>query len=136
MNFKSIIAGVVGGVAYWLAGYLFYVLLLGSYFVSNHGAGVKEPYDMWAIVVGCIFFGLLLALIFDRWANISVPKSGAIAGATIGLLTGLSWNFVRFGDSTFFTNLTAGLVDSLVVMAMASIAGTVVALLLGVLNKD
>lgn len=136
MNLRTIVAGLAGGIAYWAGGFIFYVVLLSKYFGQNHGAGVKEPYDMWAIIVGCLIFGLLLAFIFDRWANISRFDSGAIAGGIIGLFTGLSTNFVRYGDSTFFTSLTPGIVDALVQAGMATMGGAVAGFVLGKMKKS
>lgn len=136
MDLKSLLAGIAGGLAYWLMGFVMYVVLLGNYFGQHHGAGLKEPYEMWAIVIGCVIFGILLALIFSKWANISTFRSGAIAGATIGLLAHLSFNFIRYGDSTFFTSLTPALVDSLVQTLMSGVGGAVVGLVLGKMKGD
>lgn len=136
MNVRTILAGLVGGIAYWLTGFLLYVMILGNYFSQHYGVGLKDPYDMWAIVVGCIIFGLLLALIFDRWANISTFRSGAIAGAVIGFLAHLSTNFIRFGDSTFFTSLSPALVDTLVQAAMSTVGGAIAGFILGKMKKN
>lgn len=135
MNLRTIVAGLAGGIAYWVGGFLLYVILLSNYFAQSHGAGVKEPYDMWAIVVGCLIFGLLLAFIFDRWAGISTFDSGAIAGGVIALLSGLSTNFIRYGDSTFFTSLPPGIVDSLVQAGMGAMGGAVAGFVLGKMKK-
>lgn len=136
MNTRTLLAGLIGGLAYWIMGFVMYVLLLANYFGQHHGSGLKDPYDMWAIVVGCILFGILLAYIFDRWANISTLKSGAIAGATLGLLAHLSFNFIRFGDSTFFTSLPPAILDSVVQTVMSAVGGAVAGLVLGKMKKE
>ena len=132
MNLKVLGAAVAGGIANWLLGALFYLLLLGSYFGANHGDGVmKDPVEMHYIILGCLFYGLLLAVIFDRWAGIKTLVTGAKAGAIIGLIAALAFNFWKLGDCYFFTSLVPALVDTVVQTIMAAGTGAVVGWVLG-----
>lgn len=132
MNAKFLGAVVAGGIANWLLGALFYLLLLGSYFSQHHGEGViKDPVAMPYIILGCLFYALLIAVIFDRWAGIKTLKTGAKAGAIIGLISVLAFNFWKLGDSYFFTSLVPALVDVVVHTLMSVGTGAAVGYVLG-----
>ena len=132
MNTKVLLAAIFGGIANWLLGALFYLLLLGSYFGSAHGEGAaKDPIDMPFIILGCLSFGLLVAVIFDKWAGIKTLATGAKGGALIGIIAGIAFNAWRYGDSHFFASLTPAIVDVLVFTAILAGTGAVVGWMLG-----
>ena len=132
MKTKVLLAALGGGIVNWLLGALLYLLLLGSYFAENHGEGVmKDPVEMWAIILGCLFYGLLIAVIFDRWAQIKTAGTGAKAGAIIGLIASLAFNFWKLGDSYFFTSITPALIDCVVHTIMAAGTGAAAGWILG-----
>lgn len=132
MNGKTLLAALGGGLVNFMLGGLCYMVILASYFAANNGAdAVKDPPDMVFIVLGCLSYGLLLAVIFDKWAGIKTFVTGAQAGALIGLLSGLAINFWKLGDSHFFNSLTPALVDTLVIAVMAAGTGGVIGWILG-----
>lgn len=135
MNSKSIIAAVVGGVAFFILGYLFYVILLGSFFEANSGqvsGYMKDPADanILAIFLGNLAAAVLLTIIFDSWSNIRSFAAGAKAGAIFGLLVSLSFDLVMYGTTNAY-NLTATLVDPIVGAITVGITGGVIGMLLG-----
>ena len=98
MNTKSfLLSGIVGAIVYFLLGWLFY----GVLFPELHGN--SEP-CMWMIALGCLFMALLIALIFNRWANISTFSTGLKAGFVIGLLYSLSMCFFWFSSKCISTD--------------------------------
>ena len=98
MNTKSfLLSGIVGAIVYFLLGCLFY----GVLFTELHGD--TEP-CMWMIALGCLFMALLIALIFNRWANISTFSTGLKAGFVIGLLYSLSMCFFWFSSKCINTD--------------------------------
>jgi len=132
---KILLAGLAGGVTTFLLGWLVYGILLSGFFEANQGTATgvsKSPEEMvmWAMIVGNLAWGFLLALVYGRWANISTFQTGAIAGAVIGFLAALSYGFIFFATSNIM-NLTATIVDPLAYAVMSAIAGGVVALVLG-----
>ena len=132
MNGKTLLAALGGGLVNFGLGGLFYMVLLASYFAENNGAAaVKDTPDMLYIILGCLSYGLLIAVIFDKWAGIKTIATGAQAGALIGLLTGLAFNFWKLGDSHFFNSLTPAMVDTMVITIMAAGTGAVVGWILG-----
>lgn len=134
MDFKKLIFGTVaGGAANWLLGGLFYMVLLKSYFESNVGSAeaVRNPPDMVHIVLGCVFFAMMLSYIFLKWAGISTLGAGANAGLVLGLLAGLAFNMWRLGDSHFYASFTPALVDTLIMAIMSAGTGAVIGWVLG-----
>lgn len=98
MNTKSfLLSGIVGAIVYFLLGWLFY----GVLFTELHGD--SEP-CMWMIALGCLFMALLIALIYNRWANISTFSTGLKAGFVIGLLYSLSMNFFMYSSKCINTD--------------------------------
>ncbi len=126
---KILLGGLAGGVAYFFLGWLVYGILLGSVFESP-AAVAKDPMEMWAMALSCLLFGLLLALIFGRWANISTFMTGAQAGALIGALVAAWVDFSMFSMYNF-VSLQQVLIDIVVAAVVAAITGGIVGLALG-----
>lgn len=127
---KIIIGGLIGGVVLFFAGWVLYGMLFNDFFEANAGSatGVARPMDgmvMWAMIAGNLCDGLLLAIIFGRWANIKTVKTGFIAAFIIGLLTGLAWDLVSYA-TTNVANLTATLVDPIIFAVMSGLAGAAI----------
>ncbi|MBK8879480.1 MAG: hypothetical protein IPN74_13305 [Haliscomenobacter sp.] len=133
---KILLAGLAGGVVYFLLGWLIYGMVLASFMNGQstpEGMAVMRPDEgmiFWAMIVGNIAGGMLLAVIFGRWANISTWQTGAMAGAVIAGLMAMSYDFLLYGTTNMMT-LTGILVDIVVYAVMGAIAGAVVALVLG-----
>ncbi|MBK6948264.1 MAG: hypothetical protein IPH16_09550 [Haliscomenobacter sp.] len=133
---KILLAGLAGGVVYFLLGWLIYGMVLASFMNGQstpEGMAVMRPDEgmiFWAMIVGNIAGGMLLAVIFGRWANISTWQTGAMAGAVIAGLMAMSYDFLLYGTTNMMT-LTGILADIVVYAVMGAIAGAVVALVLG-----
>ncbi len=132
---KILIAGLIGGLAAFILGWLFYGTLLMGFFEKNAGTatGVTRPMEdmvWWAMILGHLAYGYLFALIYGRWASISTFATGAKAGAVIGGLMALTFDMIMYG-STNISNLTAALVDVVVMAVTGAIVGGVVAWWLG-----
>ena len=133
---KILLAGLAGGVVYFLLGWLIYGMVLASFMDGQstpEGMAVMRPDDgmvFWAMIVGNIAGGMLLAVIFGRWANISTWQTGAMAGAVIAGLMAMSYDFLIYG-TTNMMSLTGVLVDIVVYAVLGAIAGAVVAMVLG-----
>ena len=131
MDTKKFLTGtLVGGVVYFILGYLVYGLLLSGFFEAQSGgaADVMRADDemvWWALILGNFAYAAFLTYIFLKWAHISTFKGGLRAGAAIGLLLGLAYNLIYYGTSTMMT-LTGALADVVVSAAMAAIIGGVI----------
>ncbi len=132
---KIIIAGIVGGVVAFILGFLIYGMALSNFFASNAGSasGVMRADDemLWIpMIVGHLTWGLLFAVIFGRWAQISTFSTGAQAGALIGFLIACTFDFINLA-TTHISTLTAVIVDLIVMTIVSAIVGGVVGLMLG-----
>ena len=132
---KILVAGIVGGIVALVIGFLTYGIALESFFQANMGSasGVMKSQEQlqWIpLILGHIAMGLLFAVIYGRWANISTFSTGAKAGAVIGFLVGAAFGLINFA-TTNIANLTATLVDIVISAIMSAIVGGIVALMLG-----
>lgn len=137
---KILLAGLAGGAVYFFLGWLLYGMLLMSFFEAHQGAGAagatRAETDMvwWAMILGNLAAGMVLAIIFGRWANISTVKTGAAAGAVIAGLVALSYDLMIYSTTTM-SDLTGVLADVVVYAIMGAAAGAVVAWVLGYQKK-
>lgn len=123
MNVKSfILSSLIGGVVYFLLGWLFYGFLFTEIYPSS------DSQNLLFVFLGCLFFAILLAYIFLQWASISTAASGAKAGAFLSLLIGLSNNFFMYSNKAM--NLTSFLTDVAIMMVIGAVVGAIVALVI------
>ena len=130
---KILVSGLVGGVVYFLLGFLLYGMLFADFFAKNMGSasGVeKDPINFPALIIGNLVMGLLLAVIFGRWAGIKTMSTGAVAGAVIGLLFALGDGLTMFGTTNIYT-ATALVADIVIVTIMMAATGAAVGMMLG-----
>lgn len=134
MNLKSFTIGtLVGGIAFFLLGFIFYGTILVDFFQQNSGSATgitKEEPSFLSLFLGEIAFGALYTYIFLQWANIRTFASGAKGGAVIGLLLGLGYNLINFGVNNIMT-FTGHLTDTAVSLFSGAIAGGVIGWVLG-----
>lgn len=136
MNNKILIGGLIGGVAAFLLGWVIYGMALRGIMEANTTEAAKaimrgdENMIFWALIVGNLALGYLLAIIYGRWANISTFQSGAIAGAVIGFLWALSFDMMMYSTSTLFT-MTGMIIDIVAFAVMCAITGGIIAWWLG-----
>lgn len=137
---KFLTGTLVGGIAFFFLGYLFYGVLLAGFFSEHYGAEAStmkamEEIVWWALILGNIASGAFLSYVFLKWANISSFGSGASGGATIGFFIGLSMDLIRFATAGTF-DLTASLGDVVVMTVMYGVAGGIIGAVLGRGNKS
>jgi hypothetical protein len=140
MDMKKFLTGtLVGGVAFFFLGYLFYGVLLSSFFSAHYAntATMKSMDDLvwWALILGNVSSGALLSYIFIKWAGVASFGSGASAAATVGFFIGLSMDLIRFATEGMF-DLTASLADTAVATVMYGVAGGIIGAVLGMGNKS
>lgn len=135
MNTKTLIAGLLGGIVYFFLGWLLYGMLLESTFESLKGSaqGVarsEEEMILWALVVGNLALGLVMAYILNNWARVSTVQTGAINAATVGFMLSLGLDLMWYSTSNL-TTLSGVLLDVVVFTAMSAVAGAVIGWWLG-----
>lgn len=129
MKISNFIAGTfVGTIVYYLLGGLAYGVLFTDLYPQD------DKMNHLFIVLGCLFFVMLLTYIFTKWANISTWMTGAKAGAVIGLFYSLSMNFFMYSSMEVdYQNIAT---DVLINVVTAAITGAVIGIVLGMMNKN
>ena len=135
---KFLIGGIVGGIVYFLLGYLFYGNLLSDFFKNNAGTAkdvdrAMDQFVWWSLALGNILGGCLLAYVFIK-SNVGSIGSGLVTGAVIGLLVASAHNFIMYGVSNL-TSLTGVIGDIGTFTVMSAITGAVVGWVCGLIGK-
>ena len=134
MNIKKmLVAGTVGGVLFFLLGWLVYGILLKDYFFNNTGAaGHLDRVDVQlaTVFLGNLLQGFVYAYVFTR-ANVASLKDGMITGGIIGFLMVSAVDCMMYGTTLILSK------HSLVfdILASTSIAIVIGALMGWVLYK-
>lgn len=136
-NKKFWIGTLVGGVAFFILGFLIYALALDS-FMQNHAGtatGVmKTEMQYWPLILGNFALAALFSYIFLKWAHIESFASGMRAAIIIGLLMSLSYDLVMY-DTTNIMDLTGAIVDIIAFSIMSGIGGGIIGLVVGMGRK-
>lgn len=130
---KILIAGLVGGIAAFLIGWVVWGMLMADFFKANMGTATgveKMPPDMLFMVIANLAWGFLFALVFGRWASITTFQSGAIAGGVISLLIGVSYELSMYSMMNLMT-LNGHVVNIILGGVVGAIVGGIVAWVLG-----
>ena len=135
MNTKTIVAGILAGVAYFFLGWIMYATLLESTFASMQGSAtgvMRAEADMvwWALILGSLGMGFTLAYVFGNWAGISSAAGGIKAGATMGFLISLGFDMVGYATSNIM-QLNGAILDIVVYTINSAIAGAIAGWWLG-----
>ncbi len=136
---KLLIGTLVGGIAQFLLGYLFYGLLLMNFFTqhSHSPAGADKAMSdiiWWALILGNFASGALLTYVILKAGNVSSVGNAAGIAATVGLLIALGTDLVRYATENSF-DLTALCADVVVITIMTAIAGGLIGIVLGIGKK-
>lgn len=128
---KMLISGIAGGIAAFFAGWLIYGILLTDFMAQNTAPGaagiMRAEADMvwWAMIVGNLFYGLLLSYIFNRWSQVNTFSAGLSGGAVIGLLIGASIDLTIHAQMNIFTLNAVG-ADIAASAVLGGVTGAVV----------
>ena len=125
-----LVSGVVGGIVDFLLGWLFYGILFKDFFPQPE----ESSNTMVMIFLGCITFGLFVAYIYTKWAQITTAVTGAKAGAIIGLFVGLFFNFFNMAMNSGATGQMFAM-DVGISIVMTAAIGAVIGLVNGKLGE-
>lgn len=126
---KFLVGGIVGGIVYFLLGYLVFGILLMDFFKShsNSTPGVyRADADMiwWAMIVGNLAYGFLLSYVIGKAGAASVA-GGFKTGAILALLASIASNCITYALLNL-SDTTAMAVDIATSTILGGILGAIV----------
>jgi hypothetical protein len=134
---RFIIAGISGAIALFLLGWLIYGIILMD-FMNAHSPITKEvmskvyrPMEemLWLpLIISNLALSFLITTVY-QWSKFSSIGGGALTGAVIALLMGISIDF-SFFSMTYLYSKTNILTDIIAGMVMMTIAGIVISLII------
>ncbi len=137
MNIKKmLIAGTIGGVLFFLFGWLVYGILLKDYFFKNTGAaGHLDRVDiqMATVFIGSLLQGFVYAYVFAR-ANVESLKDGMITGGILGFLMISAFDCMMYG-TTLVLSKHSLLGDILASTSIAIVVGAIIGWVLFKMKK-
>jgi hypothetical protein len=133
-------ATVAGGIAFFLLGWVIFGLILEPLVFKPNADPetlklMKDPPDFVFLILANLVAAFLLAYIFDRWATIKTFVGGLIAGAIIYLIIALYTQLMFAAFMKISNGLMPTIVDIIGTMILGGLAGGVVGLVLGRMNK-
>jgi hypothetical protein len=133
---KFIVGGIVGGIVFFLLGWLTYGMLLKDFMANNLSNSMRADADTiwWALILGQVAGGFLLAYVIGKVGATSAG-AGAGVGFIVGLLVCLSYDLTMYGVSTTIVSLKGLAADVAVSAVMAAIVGAVVGWVMGMSKK-
>ena len=136
MDFKRLAIGTLASAATLSgAGYTIFGVVLPDFYTNFMTAGsatgvARQPMLVWAIALGMLSYGLLIALAVETRAGSVTVRTGAMIGALVSFLAWFTADFILYGISNV-GNLAGVLVDPLLEAVPGAAAGGVVAAVLG-----
>lgn len=132
-------ATVVGGIVFFVVGFLIYGLFLDPAVMRpnmNEFAGLIKDVPDWApLIIANLVSALLFAWIYDALAGIRSFAAGAKAGAIIMALISLSLQLMFYAFWNLHKNLVPVVADLAGSLVMGAIGGGAIAAVLGAMQK-
>ncbi|MBL0316994.1 MAG: hypothetical protein IPP69_15010 [Flavobacteriales bacterium] len=135
MNTKLLLATLVGTITAFLLGWLIFGMLLDPYYQANM-VQVKGLYrgeadfKLYGVFLSNFCQCLLLAYVFDKWANIRTLGTGFAGGLIIAGLSTAGFDIMQWSQMNFAPYKMYA-VDILVSAVFGGVVGSVIAVVLG-----
>ncbi len=135
MNTKVLLAGLAGGIAAFLLGWVIFGMLLMGYYEANmiHYEGLMKgegEMHLGLMFLSNLMLSMMLAYVCSRM-GVNDLKGGLVAGAIIGFLVYLSVDLGFLAMMNMFASNTMVVVDVLANTVWAALIGAVIGLVLG-----
>ncbi|NOT37243.1 MAG: hypothetical protein HOP11_07675 [Saprospiraceae bacterium] len=127
----------MGAIVNFLAGWGLYAGLLKNVMADGMTEAAKsiqlpeEQHKIAFYFVGGLFFSLMLAYIYERWAGIRTLQTGAIAGAVIGALISLNIDFNFMAGMNWYNGYSVLFINTIVSAVMGTLTGGAIGWMLG-----
>lgn len=138
---RVLAATVAGGIAFFILGFIIYGLILGPLVmtpaVNPDAAKIMKDPPVWIpLVLSNFVTAFLFAYIFDKWATIRTFAGGLAAGAVINFLITLSAQLMFTAFMDISRGLAPLIADVLGATVLGGLAGGVIGMVLGMMNKS
>ncbi len=124
---KFLLASLVGGILFFVSGYLAYGVLLRDFLVA---ADMKETPDMGVLILSQLIFGVFLTMVLRRWEGVETVAQAARAGAVVFLLVSLGFSLVQYATTDAVTEAVIP-VRAVVAAVQGALAGGAISAVLG-----
>lgn len=132
MDTKKLLMGtVVGGITYFILGWIIYGMILMSMMAEyNNASCMRADADMvwWAMILGNLGFAKMLTYVFLKTGNVNSFGAGAQYGLVLAVLIAASYDLMMFATSTMVSNPMGIVVDVVASGIMGAIAGGIIAM--------
>ncbi|MDE3184581.1 MAG: hypothetical protein KGM16_14275 [Bacteroidota bacterium] len=127
---KLLAGGIIDAVIYFLLGYLFYGVLLNSFFARNGMATDMSKFTWWAMILSTVASGFLIAYVLSVAGATTMGKGFAI-GFVVGLLMELSIDLGMYGMGQSMMDSSAIAVDAVITAVISGLAGLATGMVYG-----
>ncbi|TKC09636.1 hypothetical protein [Pedobacter frigoris] len=125
---KILISGIVGGVVFFLLGWLVYGIIMMDFMSANAGPAAsmqKQVPDMFHLVIANLAWGFLYAIVLGKWSSGLSIAQGAMRGALLALMVALFIDLTLYATTTMFT-MECILADIVAMTVIGAIGGAAV----------
>lgn len=134
---KIVIAGIAGGVIFFLLGWLVYGIILMDFMSENSGLPPslqKKMPDLLPLAIANLAWGFLFALLLGKWSSYLTIGQGATRGALLALLVALFIDLSIYATTTIF-NVNCLIADILAMTVIGAIGGAAITWILNMRAK-
>lgn len=140
MDIRRLALGtLVGAATLSGVGYLIFGVVLPDFYTNFMNAGsatgvARQPMLWWAIALGMLSYGLLVALAIETRGSSITIRTGAMIGGLVSFLSWCTADFILYGISNV-GNVSGILLDPLLEALPGAAAGSVLAAMSGQFAK-
>ncbi|MBI4886354.1 MAG: hypothetical protein HY824_04635 [Acidobacteria bacterium] len=138
MDTRRLAAGtLVGGITIWVLGYVIFDVTFADFYAANVGSATGVGRDaqlMWAVVLGSLSYGALIAYAMGNRTATPTVGGGAAVGAVVAFLVWFTVDFILYGVSNV-SNLARTIVDPVLELVRGGVAGAAIAVVAGKMSS-
>jgi hypothetical protein len=134
MNAKVLVAGIIGGIAFFFLGWLIWGIALMDIMSAHSNAACMKPeaeMNMVYLVIANLLWGIVFAYIFSNWTGVNSFNAGLLRGAILSVLIGLTMDLYSLSMTTMMTSTTPMLINVAANAVVGGIVGGIVSWWLG-----
>jgi len=133
MDMRILKGTLIGGIVFFLLGWLVYGILLADFMASNYNQCPNRSMEemiWWSMILSNLIYAYLLTLIL-KWSGAKGLIDGVKTGALVGLLFAAAIDFSIYSMTTMFNSIGTLIIDVIVSTVITAIIGIAIVLLWG-----